>query len=108
MIMDITFGKLAKIIIELKKEKLDKSDYFIIYEKEKNVYDSFKHSELSSFIEGNTIVNDYINIVGVIRNNIITNKPYFTKWENMEIEEQEILFDIVIKIKNESFVAFLT
>lgn len=25
MIMDITFGKLAKIIIELKKEKLDKS-----------------------------------------------------------------------------------
>ena len=35
MIMDITFGKLAKIIIELKKEKLDKSDYFIIYEKEK-------------------------------------------------------------------------
>lgn len=43
--MDITFGKLAKIIIELKKEKLDKSDYFIIYEKEKNVYDSFKHSQ---------------------------------------------------------------
>lgn len=108
MIMDITFGKLAKIIIELKKEKLDKSDYLIIYEKERNVYDSFKRSELSFFIENNYLLyrEDYINIVGIIRVNVITNKTYFTRWENLEIDEQESLFDIVLKIKEESFVIF--
>ena len=94
--MSVTFGKLSDFINKLEKNKLDCDDYGIIYAKEKNIYGYIKKSELNSF----SYNNGYLNIVGILRNNVITNEIYFTRWEDMSISEQEVLFDIVIKLKN--------
>lgn len=89
-------GKLAEFIIKLKKVDFKKDDYIIIYSKEKNVYSSFKRSELNNF----TCFSDYIKIVGVLRKNVITNEPYFTRWEELSCNEQNILFGIAINLFN--------
>lgn len=44
--------------------------------------------------------NDYIKIVGVLRKNVITNEPYFTRWEELSCSEQNILFGIAINLFN--------
>lgn len=85
-------GKLAEFLIKLKKVDFKKDDYIIIYSSEKNVYSSFKRSELDNF----TCFIDYIKIVGVLRKNVITNEPYFTRWEELSCTEQNILFGIAI------------
>lgn len=94
--MYIVFGKLAEFLIKLKKVDFKKDDYIIIYSSEKNVYSSFKRSELDNFL----CLNDYIKIVGVLRKNVITNEPYFTRWEELSCGEQNILFGIAINLFN--------
>lgn len=89
-------GKLAEFLIKLKKVDFKKDDYVIIYSKEKNTYSSFKRSELDNF----TCFSDYIKIVGVLRKNVITNEPYFTRWEELSCSEQNILFGIAINLFN--------
>ena len=89
-------GKLAKFLINLKKVDFKKDDYIIIYSNEKNVYSSFKRSELDNFL----CLNDYVKIVGVLRKNVITNEPYFTRWEELSCSEQNILFGIAINLFN--------
>lgn len=94
--MCIVFGKLAEFLIKLKKVDFKKDDYIIIYSSEKNVYSSFKRSELDNFL----CLNDYVKIVGVLRKNVITNEPYFTRWEELSCSEQNILFGIAINLFN--------
>lgn len=89
-------GKLAEFLIKLKKVDFKKDDYIIIYSNEKNVYSSFKISELDNFL----CLNDYVKIVGVLRKNVITNEPYFTRWEELSCSEQNILFGIAINLFN--------
>lgn len=89
-------GKLAEFLIKLKKVDFKKDDYVIIYSNEKNVYSSFKKSELDKFL----CLNDYVKIVGVLRKNVITNEPYFTRWEELSCSEQNILFGIAINLFN--------
>lgn len=89
-------GKLAEFLIKLKKVDFKKDDYIIIYSNEKNVYSSFKISELDNFL----CLNYYVKIVGVLRKNVITNEPYFTRWEELSCSEQNILFGIAINLFN--------
>lgn len=94
--MSITFNKLAEFLVELKKTKFENSDYCIVYVNEEDTYSYLKKSDLHKF----TYKNDYINVVGVLRKNVITNELYFTRWEELTPSEQDVLFSIIIKIKN--------